>query len=92
MITKKHVNRVLRLQCFMVGAPFKSISPDKPNWFLEYSWTMKREALFVDLLTTYLWLSRRARLALTGNGWRFDGRCRGIANEWAWQYGWKYKD
>ena len=90
----KHINRIKRLQCLMVGAPYRKIDFKADCWFMGYEWTKKRSLQFVRLVELYLILSKGARIEIMDmshpSRWEWvRDRCRAAAEEWVWQYGWR---
>jgi hypothetical protein len=75
----------------MVGADFSKMDFKKQNWFHEFEWTEDSENDFKKWLISYL-LENKEALAELMQWPRKDKKTLArVADEFVFQYGWKYK-
>ena len=88
-----HVETILRKMCEMVNADYSKIQFNSPNWFMAYTWTIEQEAECIDWIVGYLLKNKEAREELmTFPRWKTKKHLVTVAQEFTFQYGWKYKD
>ena len=92
MKKNKYLKRILKKMCSYVNADYNKIDFKKPNWFLEYSWTLEQEYLFRKWLIRYLKRNKRARYSLMNVPTKDKFVLTKFVKEFVFNYGWKYKN
>ena len=85
---------ILKKQCEVVGADFDKldfISPES-RWFMEYSWTKEQEEEFKKWLIDYMKALSKQDYYQLSNYTKNKTNMKKIAEEWCFNYGWKYSN
>lgn len=84
---------ILTEMCNVVGIPLKCMPIENDRWFMEFSWTAEQEAGFEKWLTNHFHTNREARKEIFRcyRSKETKKRCRRVAGEFTWQYGWSRK-
>lgn len=88
----KHVIEILKKQCELVGANYKDIDFNDDTWFFEYQWTKDQESEFIEWMTDYLSGNKEARRDLMNVPGKSKSLCKQVAQAFAFNFGWKYKE
>jgi hypothetical protein len=92
MKDRKHLNIILEKMFDSVGVIFTEDFCKTPNWFMKYSWTREQEDTFRKWLIEYLYQDIEARKELMSYAYKNKKSCERAANEFLFNYGWKYRD
>ena len=87
----KHVIEILKEQCRIVGADYEKIDFKEDMWFMDHEWTKEQEAEFIQWVTDYLYNNKEARNMLLQHPYKNKTTCKKAAEQFAFNYGWKYK-
>lgn len=87
-----YLTEILTKMCESVGADIDKIDFKKPMWFTEYTWSKEAEGSFLNWLTDYFYDNKKARIELLKNHSRNKQFCRKAAEQFVFNYGWKYND
>ena len=88
----QHIKEILVKQCEIIGIYFADVDFDDELWFLSHQWTKEQESHFIDWLTNYFYQNKEARNSLMAYPMKRKKHCEKVAREWAFKYGWKYKE
>lgn len=83
---------ILKKQCSYVGANYDDIDFSEDLWFMEFQWSHEQEANFINWMGDYLYNNTQARKDIMAYPRKRKKMCRGAAENFAFNYGWKYND
>jgi len=86
------IARILLKMCVVVGANFYKLDTSRKDWFFEYEWTQEQQDDFIDFVADYLYKNKIALRLLTNSPLYGKKRCRKVASEFIFNYGWKLKN
>lgn len=89
MTTEEAVEKILRLQCEIVGAKYEEVDFKSDDWYMTYTWSKEQCDLFESKLVTMLKETKGMIAALTNLVYYNDKVRRRVAKEWIFNYGWK---
>ncbi len=88
----KHLKRIFKKMCRMVGVKYKDIDFSKDGWHLKHEWSHGDEKKFKHWFAKYMLWHKGARYELYGCLWRGTKKYWLKSADWfVFQYGWKYK-
>lgn len=91
-IKNKYLKEILTEQCKCVNMDIKDINFRDDYWFLEHSWTIRKEEMFRRWLIKYLRSNPKAREILMQRPNSIsDDALDLVVKEWLNSYGWKLK-
>jgi len=90
----KRVIKILKWMCYFVGCPW----PTDPqtyfrsaNWYLDYSWSNRRQSIFVFFLTLHIYMNRHVREGFKACPRRWAA-CKVCAKNFVFNYGWRIEE
>ena len=84
----KHLVKVLKKMCSMVGANFEKINFKKEGWFRSYSWSEDKENKFKEWMIDYLKENKEARNSLMERPTSTKRSLEKVVDEFLFNYGW----
>lgn len=90
---KPHLTVILSKMCEFSGVPMRCVPFNEDRWWSMFSWTEEDEKEFEKWLSDYYYRNFDARQEL----WKYNSprpskkKCKGVASEFIFNYGWVYK-
>ena len=85
---KEHLRIILQKMFEETGIEYSDEYVKQDDWYLNYTWTEKKEQEFVDWLADYLYNSLPARKELMQITSKNKEACKRVAQQFATFFGW----
>jgi len=82
---------ILEKMCEAVNADYNTLDFKSPDWYTSYEWTEEEESKFKNWFVSYLQKNAQARNYFMRTPTKSKETLRKVANEFVFNYGWKYK-
>lgn len=87
----KYLRQILIRMCKVVGADYNDIDFKKQDWFLQYKWSIKKEAIFRQWFINFLLKNKKARYELLTFKTKDKILVEEAVDAFIFNYGWKYE-